>query len=228
MPVLNKTRVDANPDVEGAQIVTQMQERYDEHKLLALARGGSTDAFAALQALLMPPARAFTRRLIGEIDEDIVQEAFFALYMNLDKLDPPEKLRPFLFRVIRNRCYDRLRAQGRYDVISLDEDVAFEAGGGGDTREAQIASDEPPPDERTHWLMIYAEVQQAMEKLPELQRQALILYSEAKLSYEEIAEAMDVGIGTVKSRLYYAKRNLVRLLPPETLKALEVGETSHV
>jgi RNA polymerase sigma-70 factor (ECF subfamily) len=194
-----------------------------EHELLKLARGGNTDAFAALQALLNPPARAFTRRLIGEIDEDIVQESFFALYMNLEKLDPPEKLRPFLFRVIRNRCYDRLRAQGRYDVVSLDEDVIV----GSDTREAQIASDEPPPDERTHWLMIYAEVQQAMEKLPELQRQALILYSEARLSYEEIAEAMDVGIGTVKSRLYYAKRNLVRLLSPETVKALEVEE-AHV
>ena len=194
-----------------------------EHELLQLARSGNMDALAALQALLTPPARAFTRRLIGEIDEDIVQEAFFALYMNLEKLDPPEKLRPFLFRVIRNRCYDRLRAQGRYDVVSLDESVEF----GGDTREALIASDEPPPDERTHWLMIYAEVQQAMEKLPELQRQALILYSEARLSYEEIAEAMDVGIGTVKSRLYYAKRNLVRLLSPETVKALEVEET-HV
>lgn len=202
-----------------------LPERIDERELLKLARAGSADAFAVLQALLMPQARAFTRRLIGEIDEDIVQEAFFALYMNLAKLDPPEKLRPFLFRVIRNRCYDRLRAQGRYDVVSLDEDVIVS--GSADTREAQIASDDPPPDERTHWLMIYAEVQQAIEKLPELQRQALILYSEAKLSYEEIAEAMDVGIGTVKSRLYYAKRNLARLLSPETLAAIEMEET-HV
>ncbi len=200
-----------------------MQEPNVEHELLQQARGGDSNAFGALQALLFPAARAFTRRLIGEMDEDIVQEAFFALYMNLERLDPPEKLRPFLFRVIRNRCYDRLRALGRYNVVSLDEDDFV----GSDSRGAQIASEEPPPDERTHWLMIYAEVQQAMQKLPEVQRQVLILYSEAKLSYEEIAEATDVGIGTVKSRLYYAKRNLVRLLSPETLKALGVEE-SHV
>lgn len=195
-----------------------------EHKLLRLAQSGDQDAFTALQLLLDAPARAFTRRLIGEVDEDIVQESFLALYMNLERLEPPEKLRPFLFRVIRNRCYDRLRADGRFEVVSLDEDT--DDGFGGDRREAQIASDEILPEESTHWTMLYAEVQQAMQQLPELQRQALILYSEASLSYEEIAEAMNVSVGTVKSRLYYAKRTLVRLLSPETLRALE-GEGNY-
>ncbi len=199
-----------------------------EYELLRRARAGDMDAFAALTALLETPSRAFTRRLIGQVDEDIVQEALFALYMNLEKLDPPSKLRPFLFRVIRNRCYDRLRAQGRYQIISLDEDSAT----GSDTREAQIASDEPQPDEQVDWLLIYAEVQQAMQQLPELQRQTLILYSEAGLSYDEIAEAMNVSAGTVKSRLFYAKRTLIRLLAPETVRALEnkqsEGEKDHV
>ncbi len=199
-----------------------------EYELLRRARAGDMDAFAALTALLETPARAFTRRLIGQVDEDIVQEALFALYMNLEKLDPPSKLRPFLFRVIRNRCYDRLRAQGRYQIISLDEDSAT----GSDTREAQIASDEPQPGEQVDWLLIYAEVQQAMQQLPELQRQTLILYSEAGLSYDEIAEAMNVSAGTVKSRLFYAKRTLIRLLAPETVRALEnkqsEGEKDHV
>ena len=138
--------------------------------------------------------------------------------MNLERIDPPEKLRPFLFRVIRNRCYDRLRAEGRFEVVSLDE--AIYDGFGSETRETQIASDEIQPEEATHWMMIYAEVEQAMQQLPELQRQTLILYSEASLSYEEIAEAMNVSIGTVKSRLYYAKRTLVRLLSPETRRVL--------
>jgi RNA polymerase sigma-70 factor (ECF subfamily) len=141
--------------------------------------------------------------------------------MNLERIAPPEKLRPFLFRVIRNRCYDRLRAEGRFEVVSLDE----ERWGDGEPRETQIASDEPPPDETTHWLMVYAEVQQAMSRLPELQRQALILFSEAGLSYEEIAEAMNVSTGTVKSRLYYAKRTLAGLLSPETRRALEAEDT---
>lgn len=201
---------------------------HSESELLRLARAGDGEAFAALAILLGTPARAFTRRLIGQVDDDIVQEALFALYMNLEKLDPPEKLRPFLFRVIRNRCYDRLRAQGRYEIISLDE----ASPAGSDTREAQIASDEPLPDEQVDWMLIYAEVQQAMQQLPELQRQTLILYSEAGLSYDEIAEAMNVSAGTVKSRLFYAKRTLIRLLAPDTVRALEnqhrEGEKNHV
>ena len=61
-----------------------------------------------------------------------------------------------------------------------------------------------------------------MERLPELQRQALILFSEEGLSYNEIAEAMDTSIGTVKSRLFHAKQGLRRLLRPDTLQALDV------
>jgi RNA polymerase sigma-70 factor (ECF subfamily) len=190
-----------------------------EHQLLRLAQSGDTEAFAVLQALLQTPARQFTRRLIGVIDEDIVQDAMFALYMNLERIEPPEKLRPFLFRVIRNRCYDRLRAEGHFEIVSLDEERW------GDTREAQIASDEMPPDEQTYWLMVYAEVQAAMQKLPELQRQTLILFSEASLTYEEIAETMNVSTGTVKSRLYYAKHTLAGLLSPETRRALATEDT---
>ncbi len=195
-----------------------------EHKLLLLAQSGDEEAFSTLQLLLEAPARAFTRRLIGEVDEDIVQDSFLALYMNLERMEPPEKLRPFLFRVIRNRCYDRLRADGRFEVVSLDD--TLDDGFGSDTREAQIASDDINPEEATHWTMLYAEVQQAMQQLPELQRQALILYSEASLSYEEIADVMNVSVGTIKSRLYYAKRTLVRLLSPETRRALE-GEGNY-
>src|SRR3954469_4565726 len=96
----------ANPLIEGSETV--QSDANTEHHLLRLAQSGDKEAFTALQLLLQAPAQAFTRRLIGEVDEDIVQDSFLALYMNLERLEPPEKLRPFLFRVIRNRCYDRL------------------------------------------------------------------------------------------------------------------------
>ena len=50
------------------------------------------------------------------------------------------------------------------------------------------------------------------------------MYTTADLSYAEIADTMNTSIGTVKSRLYYAKRNLLRRLPPDTLAALNVGD----
>ena len=189
-----------------------------EQGLLQLARNGHRDAFAQLQAALEGPARRFVRKLIGpgDAEDDIVQNAFFALYMNLERLDDGEKLRPFLFRVLRNQCYDELRSQGRYQWVSVDS---------GDDAELEnlAAETSAQPEERTHWLLLYSQVQEAIQQLPELQRQTLLLYTTADLSYAEIAESMNTSIGTVKSRLFYAKRNLLRLLPPDTLAALNMG-----
>src|SRR3954470_353134 len=83
----------ANPLIEGSETVPS--DANTEHHLLRLAQSGDKEAFTALHLLLQAPAQAFTRRLIGEVDEDIVQDSFLALYMNLERLEPPEKLRPF-------------------------------------------------------------------------------------------------------------------------------------
>lgn len=188
---------------------------------LLAAQGGDLAAFDLLHAALESDLLRFVRRLIGyqhNQAEDIVQETFLTLYTHLAQIDPPEKLRPYLFRVARNRCYDLLRRQGRYEQLSLDEEpvqvrVSFSQGD----------QSTPPPDEVTHWLLLHLEVQEAIDNLPENQRQALILYAEEGLSYAEIAEVMEVNIGTVKSRLHHAKKTLRRLLRPETLLAINEG-----
>jgi RNA polymerase sigma-70 factor, ECF subfamily len=188
-----------------------------EHELLRQAQNGDYGAFDELHASLEPAVRRFVQRLIGpgQEAEDITQDTFIALYLNLERVDPPEKLRPYVFRIARNRCYDRLRREGRYEHISLDDEpvslrVSFDIAERNGT----------PPDEAAHWLLLHLEVQEAMDKLPELQRQALILYSEEGLSYAEIAEVMDVTVGTIKSRIFHAKKNLRGLLKPETLQAI--------
>jgi RNA polymerase sigma-70 factor (ECF subfamily) len=201
-----------------------------ESDLLMRAQSGDRSAFEDLQHRLEPALRRFIRRLVGRGNsvDDILQDTFFALYMNLDQIEPPAKLRPFMFRVARNRCYDELRRQGRFELVALAEEP-------GDAEEPAdsivLADDNPLPDETAHWLLIYGEVQAALAQLPELQRQTLLLYTDAELSYAEIAETMDVSIGTVKSRLFHAKRNLVKLLSPETLDALGIAmesESDHV
>jgi DNA-directed RNA polymerase specialized sigma24 family protein len=77
------------------------------------------------------------------------------------------------------------------------------------------------PEDAAHWLLLHLEVQEAMEYLPELQRQALILYTEEEMSYAEIADIMDVEVGTIKSRIFHARRTLRRMMKPETLAAIE-------
>ncbi len=188
-----------------------------EPELFLRARAGDRAAFDRLQARMEAPVRRFIFRLIGRSDaeDDIVRNVLLALYQNLERIEPAEHLRPFLFRVARNLCCNELRRQGRFQTVSLDA--------GCDDAESPSAFLEdrrPAPEDVVHWSLLYGEVQKAMERLPELHRQALILYCEEDLSYAQIAEAMATDIGTIKSRIHYARTKLVKLLMPEIRRAL--------
>ncbi len=204
--------LEAQPMIENPESLMQLSE----DALLERAQAGDDEAFGALVLKLDGPVRRFIRRVIGihDAEDDIVQDVFIKLHRKLNRIQPDKGLRPYLFRMVRNRAYDELRSLGRREVLSLDDEPV----------EAYASfSTEPTeqPEEMAHWLLIQLEVQEAMERLPELQRQALILFSEEGLSYTEIAEVMDTSIGTIKSRLFHAKKGLRRWLRPETLQALD-------
>lgn len=188
-----------------------------ERKLFLAARDGDMDAYEDLQLILEPDVRRFVRRLRYDpfSEDDILQDVFIAFFRNMHAIDPVESMRPYLFRIARNRCYDSYRRESRYETMSLDDDpvqmrVAFTE-----------AHRTPKPDDVTHWMLLHLEVREAIDQLPESQRLTLILFSEEGLSYAEIAEVMDTSVGTVKSRLYYAKKNLRGLLRPETAAVLD-------
>jgi RNA polymerase sigma-70 factor (ECF subfamily) len=196
-----------------------------EITLLEQACAGDPDAFDALYARFEPMIARFVRRLIGNAPEvdDIVQETFIGFYRHFREIDPPHMLRPYLFRIARNRAYDVLRRQGRYEQVSIDEDDD-------DPVQVRIAFDlsqyNAAPEDSAGWLLLYMEVRAAIERLPELGRQALIMYAEEHLTYAEIARVMDVSIGTVKSRLFHAKRRLRDLLSDDALRLIrdELGD----
>ena len=190
-----------------------------EHELFEGARENNREAFNRLQEILDVSVRRFVRRLVGisEVEDDIVQDAFLALYMNLERLESSEHLRPFLFRVVRNRCYDTLRRRGRFQFVQLEaasEDSAVDA--------SLLTDRHKQPDEQLHWRLLHSEVQKVINRLPEIQRQAIILYCEENLTYAQIAEAMGTDIGTIKSRIFYGRKNLRKLLKPEILEALGI------
>ncbi len=170
-----------------------------ELTLLQRAQQGKPDAFAALKLYLEPDVRRFIWHVIGhtESEDDIMQDVWTAVYLNLEKLTPSEKLKPFLFRVTRNRCYDLLRYQGRRKVVPLTGDIP--------TKSASL-------EEEAHALLLYKQVKAAMDQLPEAQKQALVLYAEENFSYEEIAAALEINIGTVKSRLHHARQAVKKMM----------------
>lgn len=194
-----------------------MSDQFYEQELLLAAQDGDLDAYEELQGLLEPDIRRYVQGKIYDsyVVDDILQDVFLAFYQNLQRIDPVENLRPYIFRIARNKCYDDLRKLERNSNVSLDDEpvqmrVSF--------TEAQH---QLKPDDLTHWMLLHLEVQAAIEQLPENQREALILYSEEQMSYAEIADIMECSIGTVKSRLYYAKKNLRGLMNQETLAVLD-------
>ena len=192
-----------------------------EELLLERARNGDMLAFEALQALLEDTIRGYIKRLLGRHDaeDDIVQNTFIALYKNLERLDTVDGMRAFVFRVIRNQCYDYFRHNSRYDVVSLDDG---EWSHHSHAAKMTIHDESLLPEDTTHWRLLYDRVMEAMSELPDAQRLTLMLYTHEQLSYQEIADACEISIGTVKSRLYRAKLGLKRLLDADILEALGI------
>jgi RNA polymerase sigma-70 factor (ECF subfamily) len=89
-------------------------ESQTEAEMARRARAGDRAAFDAVRASCEPSVRRFARRLVGPaVDyDDIVQDAFLALYLNLHRLDPVENLRPFLYRIVRNTVTTNCAARG--------------------------------------------------------------------------------------------------------------------
>lgn len=182
--------------------------------ILKLAQSGDNNAFSELQVKFEQPIRRFVLRLIGRHDEvdDIVQRTFIALYMNLDRIDPVEKLRPFLFRVARNLSYDYLRKIYRRDDIALQD------------CEYRLSINSISLEEKAHWSIVFDDVRKMIDCLPIIHRDTLILYIEEGLSQAEIAQTMNTEIGTVKSRLFYARKLLKQTISPDILSMLKDNE----
>lgn len=182
--------------------------------ILKLAQLGDNDAFSDLQIQFEQSVRRFVLRLIGHHDEvdDIVQRTFIALYMNLDRIEPVAKLRPFLFRVARNLSYDYLRKIYRHEDVSLQD------------CEYRLSTNASSLEEKAHWSIVFEEVRKVIDCLPIIHRDTLILYIEEGLSQAEIAETMNTEIGTVKSRLFYARKLLKQTVSPDILSMLKDRE----
>lgn len=184
-----------------------------ELSVLEAAKRGDKRAFDRIQQQYQTVALRFVYRLVGQSMnvDDIVQNSFLALWLNIERIESISHLRGFLFRVLRNQCYDTLRKQGRYQKVAID-----------DAHPTALAQHNPlsSPEDSTHWMLLYSDVQTAIDQLPEIHRQTLLMYYQFDLTYAEIADAMNVNIGTVKSRIFNARKQLVRMLPPETINAI--------
>jgi RNA polymerase sigma-70 factor (ECF subfamily) len=175
-----------------------------DEELLDEFAAGDRQALEHLFARHRQPAYRVAHRLLGnEADAlDAVQEGFVKALTHLDGFQGRSSFKTWLLRVVSNAALDLGRQRGRRELVSLDA-VRH-------TGEALLSSllsaDESARGLEREDLRFL--IDQALATLSEVQRQTFVLYADAGLSYREVAEVTNTSVGTVMSRLFYARQKL--------------------
>ncbi|HKB42277.1 MAG TPA: RNA polymerase sigma factor [Gemmataceae bacterium] len=175
----------------------------DDDCLLRRFAEGKREALEELFRRSRSAAYRVAYRLLGnEADAlDAVQEGFVKALTHLTGFQRRSSFKTWLLRVVSNAALDLGRQRGRREAVSLEA---------AEIRDADLAL-LLVPDESSAQLdrvELRRLLDQALQTLSEPQQQTFVLHAEAGLSYREVAEVMDISIGTVMSRLYYARQKL--------------------
>lgn len=175
----------------------------DEQALIASARKGDTRAFNQLVLLYQGMAYNVAYRILSDSDAaaDATQEAFMSAYQAMRKFRGGS-FKAWLLRIVTNACYDQLRLKQRRPTSSLD-DLPVET-----DHTHYLYDPSEQPDEFVERRELNRMIQIGISALPVEQRVILVLSDVQGLSYQEIAEATDLSLGTVKSRLSRGRAKL--------------------
>ncbi len=179
---------------------TYLAETETELDLVILAQQGDRNAFGELVRRHYQGVVRVVYSMCGDtaLAEDATQEAFIRAWVNLPSFRPSAPLKNWLYRIAINAALDVLRKKPEE---SLEENQVTMITDQGQSPETALL-------EKERILL----VRQAMQGLPEASRSVLVLREYGELSYQEIAKVLDVPVGTVMSRLNYARNCLRELL----------------
>ena len=183
-----------------------MEARTDEQLLEAYRRGESS----ALETLIRrhhDDLLRFLYHLTGNkaLADDVFQETFLQIHLSSGTFDVSRRFKPWLFTIAANKARDQLRKNARRKALDLDAPVGGAAAGGEQgTFVDLLAMEGPGPAETIDVAERDAMVQRAVAEMPVLLREILLLGYFQKMSYSQIADALNIPLGTVKSRLHSA------------------------
>ena len=180
-----------------------------DEELVRASKRGKTEAYEELVFRHRDKiyARAFS--MLRNEDEalDLSQEAWVKGWQRLKQFKGDASFTTWMTRITINLCLDHLRKRKRQATDSLEQ-IEDERGG----VERHITVETFNPTERMEQEELRAEIDLAMEKLSYEHRSVLLLHEFEGMEYKEIAKAMHCSIGTVMSRLFYARRRLGKLM----------------
>jgi RNA polymerase sigma-70 factor (ECF subfamily) len=179
---------------------TVPDEKLSDHALIEATRGGDEAAFAEIIARYRSPITNYLYRFLNDYEEavDIAQETFVRVYFALDRYHTDYAFSTYIYRIATNLAISELRRRKRRRLLSLtglfqnedEQETEFQPP---DSR--QLPDKDLVDDERSQVIA------RAIASLPEKYRVAVVLRDVEGRSYEEIAEIMELGLGTTKSRI---------------------------
>ena len=170
-----------------------------EQKWIAAARNGDQGAFEELVRLYEKRVLALTRRMCQNPEDaaEAAQEAFFAAWQGLKHFRGDSSFSTWLYRLASNACVDLLRREKRRQAaVSLDDE------------ELSIPSETPSPQEEAERRELGEQIEAGLRALPPEYRAVLVLREIHQLRYDEIARALELDEGTVKSRISRGRKRL--------------------
>lgn len=172
----------------------------EEKDLICRAARGDAEAFRQLVEAYQTPAYRLAARMCGpDSAEDVTQEAFLAAWRALPEFRGDCRFSTWLYRLVSNAAIDCLRREKKHRDTGDVDDLELPDGG-------------PSPQEQAERSDTRDAVRRALDRLSPEHRQVLLLRFMQELDYGEIARALDVSEGTVKSRINRAKSKLREVL----------------
>jgi RNA polymerase sigma-70 factor (ECF subfamily) len=181
----------------------------DDATLVRAAQKGDTGAFEELIARHRDKiyARAFSMMRNEQDAIDLSQEAWVKGWQRLKQFQGDSSVSTWMTRIVINLCLDQLRKQGRRKMESIE---MMDEESGGVERQMPVVTINPT--ERLERSELRQRIDQGMAQLSHEHRTVLVLHEFEEMDYKAIAKAMECSIGTVMSRLFYARRKLASVL----------------
>ena len=183
--------------------------REQEAAIVRKVLGGDANAFETLVLEYEKNVYNIALRMTGNSEDaaDMTQEAFIKAYNSLQSFRGDSKFSVWLYRIVSNVCLDFLRSKNRRPTVSLsveDDD--------GEDAQLDVADESQSPELLLDRKLTRDSVRRGLDSLPPDYRQILLLREIQGLSYDEIAQALSLEVGTVKSRIYRARKRLCTFL----------------
>lgn len=196
---------------------SKAESREADIQMVLAVREGDTTAYRGLVEKYQTRVYQLVYGMVRNQEDakDLTQDAFVKAYDNLHRFRLEASFYTWIYRIASNVAIDFIRKRKRRGTTEFDEQIAARGADGGMAEQHGQDS----PSRTLERKQLYARIMDAMQELPEDQRQVILLRELEGLAYKEIAEVMEVPEGTVMSRLYYARKKLQKLLAEEREKA---------